>query len=371
MEMINMAVYKSKKATKDGRQYFFRIKYKDVLGVSHDYTSQKYKTQKEAVNEEALYRIKIGENKTSNNNITLGQAFNEFIEIHRKTVKKQTTNRILDKYKHLKKYENLKIKNLAVNSIKQIRKDIEDNNNLGYDRKNEILGLLRLIIKYSNKYYGTDTHILKFIDNFKNVNPPKKEMLFFTYEEYKQFDSVIEDHIWHTFFEMLYFIGLRQGECQALTWKDINFDKKTVDINKTLTSKIKGENWTISSPKTRNSIRELPLTEKLIEDLKIMKDKDKKLTDFSENWFVFGKAIPFKETTIQKKKNDICSVAEVKQIRIHDFRHSCASFLINLGASITLVSKFLGHSKVSITLDIYSHFYKSELDDIIERVNNL
>ena len=48
-----MAVYKSKKTTKDGRQYFFRIKYKDIFGVSHDYTSQKYKGKKEAENEEA------------------------------------------------------------------------------------------------------------------------------------------------------------------------------------------------------------------------------------------------------------------------------------------------------------------------------
>ena len=65
-----MAVYKSKKPTKDGRQYFFRIKYKDIYGISHDYTSPKFKTKKEADEEEARYRIKISDNisEETNNN---------------------------------------------------------------------------------------------------------------------------------------------------------------------------------------------------------------------------------------------------------------------------------------------------------------
>lgn len=60
-----MTVYKSKKSTKDGRQYFFRIKYKDIFGVSHDYTSKKFKGKIEAEYKEAIYRIKILKNKTN------------------------------------------------------------------------------------------------------------------------------------------------------------------------------------------------------------------------------------------------------------------------------------------------------------------
>ena len=60
-----MTVYKSKKSTKDGRQYFFRIKYKDIFGVSHDHTSKKFKGKIEAKYKEAIYRIKILKNKTN------------------------------------------------------------------------------------------------------------------------------------------------------------------------------------------------------------------------------------------------------------------------------------------------------------------
>lgn len=116
-------------------------------------------------------------------------------------------------------------------------------NNLSFSvsYKNKVLGLFKRLIIFSNKYYNTSDSILKYVDKFKEVNQIKKEMNFFTYDEYKKFDSVINDFKFHTFFEMLYYLGLRQGECCALTWNDVNFTNKTVSINKTITTKIKGE----------------------------------------------------------------------------------------------------------------------------------
>ena len=102
-----------------------------------------------------------------------------------------------------------------------------------------------------------------------------------------------------------------------------------------------------------------------------MKEIAKTRKYFSEEWFVFGNELPFRETTIQMRKNKYCKLAKVKQIRIHDFRHSCASFLINNGASIVLVSKYLGHSKISITLDTYTHLYKNELLEVSNIIDTL
>ena len=58
-------------------------------------------------------------------------------------------------------------------------------------------------------------------------------------------------------------------------------------------------------------------------------------------------------------------MARVKDIRIHDFRHSCASLLIDNGANITSVAKYLGHSKIEKTLNTFSHMYQNRLDTII------
>lgn len=126
-----------------------------------------------------------------------------------------------------------------------------------------------------------------------------------------------------------------------------------------------------SSPKTKNSIRVLPLTKKLEIDLLELKNKAIEYTDYNNNWFVFGNSVCFPENTIQINKNKYCKLANIKQIRIHDFRHSCASLLINKGASISLVSKYLGHANVSITLNAYTHMYKSELTEMTKILDNL
>lgn len=365
-----MAVYESKNPTKDGRKYFFRIKYKDIFGIVHDYSSPKFKTLKETKEEEARYRIRISDQDICTSNITILQAWLELKEQKSKQIKKQTAIKNDNMFKHLKPIQDLKINDLNYQKYKQFVSYIES---LNYCAKyaNKILGLFRQIIIYASKYYNTSDSILKFIENFKEVNVIKEEMLFFTFEEYQQFDSVIQDLEYHTFFELLYYNGLRQGEAQALTWDDIDFIKKEVKINKTLMTKIKGENWTISSPKTKNSIRVLPLTNNLLNDLKMMQKRAKEYVDYSDKWFVFGNSIPFKESTIQRRKNEYCKLAEVKQIRVHDFRHSCASLLINKGANVALVSKYLGHSDITMTLNTYTHMFKNELEDITNLLNRL
>ena len=69
----------------------------------------------------------------------------------------------------------------------------------------------------------------------------------------------------------------------------------------------------------------------------------------------------------------ILELAGIKDIRVHDFRHNCVSLLIDSGANITLVAKYLGHSKIDETLNTYSHMYQNRLDtivNIIERQND-
>lgn len=365
-----MAVYKSKKPTKDCRQYFFRIKYKDIYGISHDYTSPKFKTKKEADEEEARYRIKISDNKANTSNITLEQVFYDFLEVQKTLVKKQTIIKDVNFYRHIKPLGKYKVNAIDLNVYRRWLIELKETP-VGVIYKNKILGLFKRLIRYANIYYNTSDSLIKFIENFKDVGKQKKEMQFFTYEEYLQFDKVIDDLDWHTFFEMLYFLGLRKGECIALTWNDIDFKKGIVNITKTLTTKIKGEKWTISSPKTKNSIRVIPLTKNLTKDLKTLKENAQHYVDYSDEWFIFGNTRPLSENTIQIRKDKYCRLAGVKQIRIHDFRHSCASLLINKGASIALVSKYLGHSNISITLNTYTHMYKSELEQMTNILNNL
>lgn len=359
-----------KKQLKSGIKYAFTIRYKDIYGNTKQYTSKGYDTKKQAELEEAKFRIKVQENKVCFSNITFNDVFTEYLEYRKKDMKVQSLKKLENLFKVFDVIKDTKIKDFNLQQYKQFRLYIEGKH-YSVEYNNKIIGLLKRLIKYSNKYYNTSDTMINFIDNFKEINKMKKEMEFFTFEEFQKFINVIDEFDYKTFFEFLYYMGTRLGETTALTWNDIDFNKKEVSINKTLTTKLKGQLYTISSPKTKNSNRILPIPKKLVESLKTMQLEAKKKKYYSDSWFVFGDELPFRETTICNRKNKYCKLAEVKQIRIHDFRHSCASFLIQNGASIVLVSKYLGHSKISITLDTYTHLYKNELLEVSKMIDTL
>ena len=356
--------------TKDGRQYVFSVRYKDIYQNSKQYTSQRFKTRKEAELEEARFKVKISEKKINTSNVTFDQVFTSYIEYKKDKIKLQTVNKVKNLYIKLEPLYNVKVNNFNITMYNEFRKYL-DEFNLSVVYKNKIQNLLKSLLTYSNKYYNTSLTMVNYIEPYKDVNKLKKEMQFFTYDEFQKFISVIDEFNYKTFFEVLYFLGLRQGEATALTWNDINFTKKEVNINKTLTTKLKGQLYTVSSPKTVKSNRTLPIPSKLLKSLEKLKEEAKKKKYYTDNWFVFGDELPFKESTIQRKKNTYCEKAGVKQIRIHDFRHSCASFLIQHGASIVLVSKYLGHSKISVTLDIYTHLYQNELLEVSKMIDTI
>jgi integrase len=113
------------------------------------------------------------------------------------------------------------------------------------------------------------------------------------------------------------------------------------------------------------------MPEILTNSLKKAKLEAKQLNGFNENYFVAGDAFPISSNALAERKNTNCEKAGVKQIRLHDFRHSCASLLINNGANIMIVAKYLGHAKIDETLNTYSHLFKNKMDDIVNLMNKL
>lgn len=85
----------------------------------------------------------------------------------------------------------------------------------------------------------------------------------------------------------------------------------------------------------------------------------------------WGDIFPVCSNTLTHHKNINCKIANVKQIWLHDFRHSCASLLVNKETNVQVVSKYLGHTKVEETLKNYSHLYTSTLDEVVALIDNL
>ena len=126
----------------------------------------------------------------------------------------------------------------------------------------------------------------------------------------------------------------------------------------------------ILPPKTKSSNRTIPIPLNLSKKLYKLFLEQEKYSNFSNQWFVFNNIFPLPTTTIQTRRDKLVALSGVKRIRIHDFRHSCASLLISQGANITLIARYLGHDNIATTLNTYSHFYKSDLKNIIENIDN-
>lgn len=208
--------------------------------------------------------------------------------------------------------------------------------------------------------------------NFNNPNEIKKEMLFYTYEEFQKFISAEEDIKWIAIFQILYFCGLRRGELLGLQWRDIDFYRNTLSISKQITSRSGTvKNFHFSVPKTKSSIRTLPICKTLRTSLQMLRLEASKVNGFNDYYFICGDAFPLSANSLVDHKNNLAIKAGVKEIRLHDFRHSCASLLIDKGSNVTLVAKYLGHTKIEETLNTYSHMFNSSLNEIISKFDDL
>lgn len=85
------------------------------------------------------------------------------------------------------------------------------------------------MLNYGIKFHDIKENVVSRVGNFKNTDR-KKEMLFWSEEEFKQFYAVIDDDLFRVYFSFLYLTGCRKGESLALTWNDIDFVRREVHI---------------------------------------------------------------------------------------------------------------------------------------------
>ncbi|MTV85452.1 site-specific integrase, partial [Streptococcus pneumoniae] len=155
--------------------------------------------------------------------------------------------------------------------------------------------------------------------------------------------------------------GLRLGEALALTWQDIDFSSNTIHITKSVYVN-KGVTH-ISTTKTKAETRRIVINKKLSQELQDWKKRQKHLLEqFTNNSLTLqvfqNSPITITKNAIEKQyKKIIERDSTLKKIRIHDFRHSHASLLINQGEDYLVVKERLGHASITTTIDTYSHLY--------------
>jgi integrase len=158
----------------------------------------------------------------------------------------------------------------------------------------------------------------------------------------------------HNFILFMYATGLRPDEIISLSWNDIDFKRKIINVTKTMTAGNTGDVKTLSSNRI---VDMLPLATKALQNqLKITKDKD---YIFLNRW---GRPF-YSHDIINSNFKKILIKNNIKARKLYNLRHTFASTLISNGADIVWVSKMLGYKDVNITLSTYTK-YINEDDNI-------
>jgi len=168
----------------------------------------------------------------------------------------------------------------------------------------------------------------------------KQELNFWTEDEFKQFISVVDDDYYKLAFTVLFYTGVRKGELFGLSYEDIQGHE--LHLSKTYKGVAVNGNHIYTDFKTEKSKRIVPLPEWL---------------DIGTGT---GLIFPYGYVNIRKVANRYMSAANVKRIRIHDFRHSYVAMLINKGVDIYTIAELVGHTDIKMTMNTYAHLYPNK-----------
>ena len=358
-----MPVYQDKKTKK----WYFRTYADDIYGNHKQFERKGFRTKKEAQLAENKFKL---ETRDEHSNITFYEVWLAYKEEKELKLKPQSFRAIVSRFENyiLPYFKNYKLNKITNRTYINWQKEIEKK---GFKHKynSSLHGAMVNILNYAIKFYGLKENVASLTGNFKKKKELTKNVDFWTYEEYETFIKVVDDIVYKTLFETLYYTGLRQGEALALNWND--FKDGYLNINKTISKETIDNERIINSPKTADSIRKVKLDNELVNNLEILKNYYKNCIGFQEEWFIFGGLHPLSPSTIGRKKDKYCEIANVKKIRIHDFRHSHASLLLSKNVPITVISKRLGHSDIDLTLNVYSHMIPKDEDKAVDILNEL
>lgn len=210
----------------------------------------------------------------------------------------------------------------------------------------------------------------------RRVLSKKEQVIFLEYASKSQYAAV---------FEFALSTGMRGGEIRALTWENVNFEEKQIYVRATLAKDSQG--FYVDTPKTSSSYRTIPMLENVYKLLKRQKKWQLEMhIKLGNNWkscdgfenlvFTTNVGSPIDKEYL---KNSIDGIVrnineagiDFKHISMHTFRHSFATRCIENGMNPQTLKAILGHSKLSMTMDLYAHVLPDTKAEEIQKIANL
>jgi integrase len=212
------------------------------------------------------------------------------------------------------------------------------------------------------------------------VTPPRQKkvvMNTLSQEEVGKFLDAAKETDYYVFFATLLYTGLRRGELLALRWRYLDLAESRLMVVESAEKLDNGE-YIIKEPKTSNSIRAVTLPTSLVELLKTYRADQELLRvqlgiTLEPDDFVFIRpdGTPINPNAVTLAFKRIISKAGLKDIRVHDLRHTHATLMLLAGVHPKVVSERLGHANISITLNTYSHVLPGMQEEAAEKFDSI
>ena len=329
-----------------------------------------FKTQKEAQLWQAKMLNDFGKGALSQNSTMTFHKFltDFFIPDYQSKVRERTFDMAKSKIKRLSYWDNFKLSDISAPGVKQWQNSLfEENLSNNYIRS--IFQVFKQVLDLAVQLGMLTQNVAKIVGNVKKEKPKNDH---WTREEFEKFISTFDrknniyDLLYFTTFWFFYMTGVRTGELQALTWHDIDWNNQSVIVNKSMYYKNK-DDWEITEPKTSNSIRLLYLDDDTMQILKDWKSVQEQIGDIGLIFSVNN--LPVIKSTLKRVISRHSQLAGVKEIRVHDLRHSDASLMLELGMNVLEIQQRLGHADIQTTLGTYSHLRPTAMKDVANRLS--
>lgn len=205
-------------------------------------------------------------------------------------------------------------------------------------------------LSWCEKRYGYKNYLTEIEKPKRRAK--KKEMPFWTRDEFARFIEAVDDPMWHALFTMMFFTGRRKGEIFALSKQDISQQKDSTWIlfNKSISRKtLDGASYKVTSTKAEKT-QTLMVSSVVHQEL---------LTYKGDEPFFFGGEKPLAESTVTRRFREYAAKAGVTPMNVHGLRHSFVSYAISKGANLNVVADLIGDT-VDQVIKTYGHMYASD-----------
>ncbi|MFJ9819960.1 tyrosine-type recombinase/integrase [Streptomyces sp. NPDC101151] len=210
------------------------------------------------------------------------------------------------------------------------------------------------------------------------VEPPRvklRDIHPWTLEETLTFLEAARRDPLYAAFVLAVAMGLRRGELVGLRWSDVDLDNRVLHVRQQ-TQRRRGTLYD-DDPKSRRK-RVVPMPALCIAPLRWHRLRQREAfartgITWSENGYVFAtrNGRPVEPRNVYRSFTRVAADAEMRVVRLHDARHGCATLLTAAGVAPRVIMEILGHSQISITMDVYTHVVHDTQREAISHMDRL